>query len=293
MENVRLRSCGVAKCALLVSLVIAVPLHATYASRELVIPIVGRIVDPSHPFRTMLWITNVCEKTAHVTLEFLATGASNPNPHSSARITLAPNATWSVPALGEDVIPSTNGTGGLRIRSDEPVVATARTAGGMPNDPPTASATFTGIPTALAIRSGDTTLLHGASFQRPMTQHDKLYIVETNNDALQCSVSLVSDDGGTLAQNALLLHPFEHQSIDLQAWFPAVVAPHATLRVRAMNGGGGAVVGMASTIEATHDVGAMEMTIEPPRNRGLPRGEVIAYSLAAIAIAVAAWRARS
>jgi hypothetical protein len=298
MEKARLRSCGVARCALPVSLLAAIllaalPLHATHASRELVLPIVGRIVDPMHPFKTMLWITNVSQTTAHVTLEFLATGVSNTSPHTSPLITVAPNGTWSVAAIGEDIIPSTNGTGALRIRSDEPVVATARTAGGMPNDPPTASATFFAIPTALAIRSGETTLLHGASFQHPMTQHDKLYIVETNNDALQCTVSVVSDDGGTLAQNALLLHPFEHQSINLQSWFPTVVAPHATLRVRAMNGGGGAVVGMASTIEATHDVGAMEMTVEPPRNRGLPRGEVIAYALAAIAIAVAAWRAKS
>jgi hypothetical protein len=269
---------------------VAIPLHASYASRELVIPIVGRIVDPAHAFKTTLWITNVTEKTAHVTLEFLGTGASNANVRPSAVITLAPSATHSIDALGADIIPSTNGTGGLRIRSDEPVVATARIAAGMPNDPPTSSATFTGIPAALAIRSGETTLLHGASFQRPMTQHDKLYIVETNNDALQCSVSVVSDDGGTLAQNALLLHPFEHQSIDLQSWFPTVIAPHATLRVRAMNGGGGAIIGMASTNERTRDIAAMEMTIEPPRKRGLPRGEVIAYTLAAIAIAVAAWR---
>ena len=182
------------------------------------------------------------------------------------------------------------GLGALRLRSDQLIVATARIAAGMPGEPPSSSATFTGIPTELAIRSGEATLLHGASFARPASQHDKLYIVETGNDALQCTVSVVADDGSTLAQNAVLLHPYEHQTLDLQTWFPAVLTAHATLRVRAMNGGGAAVVGMSSTIDATHDVAAMEMTIEPPRKRGIPSGEVIAYVVAALAIVVATRR---
>jgi hypothetical protein len=268
----------------------ALPLYASYASRELVIPIVGRIVEPSHAFKTMLWITNVSDTTAHVSLEFLPTGGATAARGSSATLTLAPQATHSTGALGADVIPTSPGLGALRLRADQMIVATARIAAGMPNDPPSSSATFTAIPAELAIRSGEATLLHGASFARPPLQHDKLYIVETNNDALQCTISVVADDGSTLAQNAVLLHPHEHQSLDLQSWFPTVVAPHATLRIRAMNGGGAAIVGMSSTIDTTGDVAAMEMTIAPPRKRGIPSGEVIAYVVAALAIVVAARR---
>jgi hypothetical protein len=271
----------------------ALPLRGAYASRDLVLPVVGRVTDPMHAFRTMLWITNVSDTTAHVTLEFFATASSNAEHRpTSAPIILAPHATYSTQAIGAELIPTWPGIGALRIHADQRVVATARVTGGLPDDAATSSATFSGIPAEVAIRSGEATLLHGASFTRPSLERDKLYIVETEKDALQCTVSIVADDGSTLEQNALLLHPYEHQTIDLGLWFPTVRTPHATVRVRAMNGGGAAIVAMSSTVERTHDVAAMEMTIEPLRKRGLPNGEALVYGAAAVAVIFAAWRAR-
>lgn len=264
-------------------LLIAPGLFASYAGRDLVLPVVGRSSGADgRLYDTSVWITNVSKQPASVTLSYYKSAVSNAAPQTS---TLQLNA-------GESrLLGAPEGAGALRIESNRDVTATARTFSRFPNesDARTIGATFNAIPAQFAIGNGESTEVQGIA---PGGARYKLYFVEVAGHPIALELELLDPRGARLARNRIYLGAHQQTIADAAQLFPNVAAEHAIVRVSGMNGEGRAIVAGASTANESHDTSAYEMAFKTSSRNRMPRGEVAAYIAIAAAVVVAALKTR-
>jgi hypothetical protein len=255
------------------------PILLAVAARDLFLPVAGRIRDPLHDVRTTVTLRNTAPAEAHATVQFIPTGGTPGRP--PLEVVIPPNATRAVDPFGD-----ANALGAIRITADQPVVANGRIVS------PGSSATFEALSSKDGITTGEAAKLDGFTFTHATAATNRLYVVETANDALQYTVILLGADGKVLAQNLHLIHPFEQHSIDLDGDFPTVAAPNTAVLLRGVNGGGCIVAAAAITQRANGAITAREMKVTERRQRGLSTAEKLAYAAIALFILGAAFRSR-
>ena len=266
------------------------PLVAAYPDRDLVIPVVGRASGGTgRLFLTALWITNVDDHPAVMTLSYLERGHANPSPRKTI-VTLAPRETQVFDPLGPPILSSVNGIGALRIESNADVVASARVYGYLPSEGPSlaVSMALTGVPTRLGIGNGQSSLLHGDGSRDALY---KLYVVETAGSALSVAVSIEDLHGQTLGEKRLFLNRFEQVATDTRMLFPTLNVDRGVIRIRGLNGNGRVIAAGAQIVPGSQDACAFEMSFAPEPRTRIRGPEAAVYIAIALVVALAiVWR---
>jgi hypothetical protein len=271
---------------LLALLLFAPRAWGAYASRDLVIPVVGRATGAdARIFDTSIWITNVSPAAADVTMSFFKSAFSNRNPHKTA-IHLDGGETRVIDSM------DTDGTGAMRVESTEDVVATARTFSRMPNETEsrTIGASFAAIPVQFAIGNGGSTELQGIVTQGARY---KIYLVETAGRALTVKITVMDTHGAPLANKNLFIDAYQQTTIDTGDTFPKFAAERAVVRVDGINGEGRVIAAGSQIATDSRDGTPFEMSFATGSRHRLPTTEIAAYALVAVAVIVAALRKSS
>jgi hypothetical protein len=261
-----------------------------YADRDLLIPVVGRASGSAgRLFLTALWVTNVDDHPAALTLSYLESGHANPSPRKTS-VTLAPHETRVFDPLGPPILTSVNSIGALRIESNANVIASARIYGYSAAQGPSSavSMALSGIPTRLGIGNGQSALIQGDGARDAVY---KLYLVETAGAALSVAVSIEDLHGQTLGEKRIFLDRFEHVSTDARQLFPSVNLDHAVIRLRGVNGNGRVIAAGTQTVPGSQDACTYEMSFtSEPRTR-IRGPEAAVYVAIALVVALAIiWR---
>lgn len=272
---------------LLISVLLALPLAAAYSGRDLILPVAGHSVGADgRLFDTALWITNLSDAPEDVTLAFYASGKSNRDARP-LRLRIAVGQTWTA----DQIDPALTGgavMGAIRVQSSGDVIATARTYSRLSTDTNSRAVAsgFAAIPARFAIGNGEQTTLQGIDTR---DSRYKFYVVEVAGEPLAVTASLLDVNGHAIAEKRLYIDAHMHLATDAHALFSEVpIPPHALLRLAGLNGDGRIVAAAAQIATESQDATTYEMSFSTaPRNK-LNAGEVVAYSLAACAVIVAA-----
>ena len=262
----------------------AVELSAATASRDAFVPVAGRSTGAGgRGFYTTVWVTNVAEEHATVTLSFL--GASQPNPKPLTYTQrLAPGEVRQL-ALPEHLLHGTSGIGALRVESTADVIASAHVYSLLAGESEARAtgATFEAIPARSAFGSGESTVVPGVA--TPGARF-KLYVVETTGHPLYFTLARLDARGRVLSRQRHYVGIREARAYDLAS--DGAVA----VRIEGMNGSGKLVAAGVALPAESQDATVFTMSVPlAPRHR-LPMGEMAAYALIALALVGAAFRRR-
>jgi len=278
------------RLAAAVCLLFTLPLVAASIEREIIVPVAGHGGQVGgRTYDTTLWVTSSSGRAAHVTLQFLRAMQTNPAPHTIS-FDLGPGATRVFDPIGPDVIGAPQGVGALLIRSDQPLVATARAITHVDGEPLSraVATTFNAIPTRVAIGNGQSALAQGITFGGAAGDRSRMYVVETHEKSLAYSIALTDVGGKVLAQKLFYIAPREQRTIDLGDEFATARADHALIRVHGVNGDGRIVFVVAQIASESQDGNAYEMSYSNEPRMRMPAGEIAVYIAVAAAILAAA-----
>src|SRR5258708_7403328 len=150
--------------ALLILLsLVASPLAAGYASRDIFLPIVGHSIGfDGRIFSTTLWLTNAAESAIDAKLTFLSTLNGKPYMYVS-HVRIGPGETRLFDEVDATIIGTPQAVGALHIESTGDVLASARVFSRMAGEPLSRSvASFSsGIPAQFAIGNQESATLQG------------------------------------------------------------------------------------------------------------------------------------
>jgi len=261
---------------------LASPLAAAYASRDLVVPIAGRSVGADgRVYLTALWITNTSDRPADAAITFHP-AALNTSPISSS-LQLAAGETRLLDPYdpGGDAA-----TGWIRIQSARDLLVSTRLYSRMPSETTAQSigASIAAIPTRFAIANGESTTLHGLT---PADARFKLTFDEVSGKPLEVWVALLDAHGVQLARTHLYVDAWRQQTKDAAELFPAFTSGAAIVRVEGMHGKGRVIVAGTSIAKASQDATGFEMSFTPASRDRISWAEAVAYGAVAIGILAA------
>ncbi len=268
--------------ALLLALLplIAAPLGAAYASRDVVFPIAGRATgSDGRLFFTALWITNPSESDAvEATLTFRP--AAEKLPARVSPLHLAPGETRVLDPLDVD------GLGALRITATKDVLASARLYSRMPGESNArrVATSFSAVPVQFAIGSGESATLQGVT---PADGRYKIYLAEVAGMPLDISVSLVDPRGITISEKRLYVDKERQVTVDVAELFPLFTSGTATVRVDGANGSGRVVVAGSAIARESQDSSPFEMSFATASRDRMGFLEALTYIAVAAAAGVA------
>ena len=246
------------------------------AATDAYIPIAGRATGAGgRRFDTTVWITNVSDEHAVVTLSFLRAAQANPTPFTYTQ-RLAPAEVRRI-ALPDYLI-GTAGVGALRVYSPREVLATAHlfSIGAGENEAHAVGASIDAVSAANAIGTNETTLVTGVA--TPGVRY-KLYAVETTSHPLYFTITSINERGEKLTQKRYFIGAREARSFD-------VPATGVALRIHGVNGSGKIIVCGVAVANESQDSTVFSMSVpSSPRHR-LPLSELAAYLLIAILLGV-------
>jgi len=261
--------------ATLLSIAVAAPLAAAYASRDVVLPVAGRATGADgRLFLTALWVTNPSERdSVDATLTF-SPAEEKLLPHASA-LHLNPGETRVVDPIDEKILGMPAALGSLRIEATHDVLATARVySRGL-------TTSFNALPVQFAIGTSESATLQGVA---PADGRYKIYFAEVTGNPLDISVVLLDGRGATMATKRMYIDHGRQVTTDVADLFPQFTSGTATLRVEGVNGSGRIVVAGSHIARESQDSTPFEMSFTTaPRDR-LGVLEALTY----IAVAVAA-----
>jgi len=266
------------------------PARAAYTATDLYVPVAGhgRSAD-GRTFSTTIWITNGGDATANVKVQFLRGQQANPSPRTF-EFPLNAGQTRVFDPIGSEILGTTDEVGGLRIFSNQPLLATARAVSRLESESPAreVATTFNAIPARLAIGNGQSSIAHGVIVGNDASARYKLYVVETSGEPLTYSIALTDPNGLALAQKTFFIAPREERTLDFSSEFPNVNAAHAVARIRGVNGNGKIIFAGAQIAKESQDGNAYEMSYTTEPRVRMPMSEVLVYIAVAAAIVVAA-----
>jgi hypothetical protein len=262
------RSSGIlqsVKRAALAMVLIAQPLLAGYAGRNLVIPVAGRVMSAGGKlFVTSIWITNVSEHPALATMFFLEAGHGNPSPKTMP-IEIAAGATRTFDPINAPL-------GAVRIESNADLTATVRVTSAE------FSTTFAALPAGLAVGNGQMSAVQGYSGARQY----KLYIVEIAGQPLAYTVSLCDATGRIRAEKRLYVDRGEASLVDLKQLFPDVEA--SVVKIAGTNGSGKIIAMGLQRLPGSEDANAFEMSFPAAPRYAMSWVESASYIFVALAV---------
>lgn len=262
---------------------------AVLAAHDTYIPVAGRALGAGgRSFDTIVWLTNVSDDAATVTLYFLRTGQANGAPFTYTQ-RLAPSEIRRI--VLPDYLLGTAGVGALRVRSTADVLATAHIFSIAAGDPESRAvgATIDAVPAENAIGSNEVTMVSGLA--APGARY-KLYAVETSAHPLYFSATLIDGQGQPHGQKRYFIGAREARTFDIQAEFPNAPASAVVLRIRGVNGSGKIIVCGISVATESQDSTAFAMSVPRTPRHGMPAAEIAAYVVGALGLAIAAVRGR-
>jgi hypothetical protein len=265
---------------LLPVLFIATPLVAAVATRDAYVPIAGRASGAGgRGFFTSVWVTNVADEPASVTLSFLHSARANPSPFTYTQ-RLAPGELRKI-ELPDYLLAGGAGIGALRVQSTRDVLTEAHVYSVVAGEAQSRAvgAAIAAIPAQYAIGSNESTFVQGVA--TPGTRY-KLYVVETVGHPLYFTLTLADARGRTIAEKRCFVSGREQRAYDVQAAFPNRAG--AMLKIRGFNGSGKIVATGVAVSTESQDSTAFSMLLPSQSRHRMPAGELLAY----VAIAVAA-----
>ena len=265
---------------------ISAHLAASYASRDLVVPVAGRAAGADgRAYLTALWITNTSDDPLDAKLTFHPASAK-PAPAFPSSLHLAPHETHLFDPVDRALLGNDFVTGWMRIESPRELLATARVYSRMASDTNARSiaASFSAVPAQFAIGSGEATTLQGVT---PADARYKIYFAEITGQPLEVWVALVDPRGITVAETHVYVDRFQHLTKDAAELFPSFTAGTALLRIEGMHGLGRVIVAGSAIAKESLDATAFEMSFPTASRDRVGAGEAAAYIAAAAAVIVA------
>lgn len=251
---------------LLVTFLIARPLFAAYASRDLVFPIIGRAVAAGgRTFQTTIWITNVSSHAATATISFLEAGHANRSPRKLP-IELAPGATRIFDPL--EATP-----GAARIESNADLVASARIF------TDEFATSYPAVPSRFAIGSRQSAVLQGYGSG---AGRYRLYVVEITGEPLTFSVTVSDTNGRMRGEKRLFIDSAEQSQFDLTEMLPGVEG--SVVKIEGINGNGKIVAMGLQRAAGAQDASAFEMSFPSPSRFAMSWIEGATYAIVALAV---------
>lgn len=206
-------------------------------------------------WRTAVWVTNPSvTDSAHVEIAFLKRGQSNTSP-AAVDVTVAPNASEQFTDIFNDLFHLDGVFGALRLRSDTPVIAFARTYDSNVHTSKgvgTAGQDLPGIPFEAGIPAGKSTFVAGLAQDSAGTWRSNFGVVEEVGQSCTVQAQVVDGTGSVLGTKTYQLLPFEA----IQPSITDIGAPAGTnQRVRlSVTAGPGAIIAFGSLVDnATGD----------------------------------------
>ncbi len=211
-------------------------------------------------WRTTVWATNLNATTANLQIAFLQRGQANQSP-LTVSISLAPDQSMEFTDIFADTFHLDRVFGAIRIRSDIPVTATARTFNA--NAPTrtsfgTAGQDLAGIPFELAVPSGESTEIAGLEQDAAGAWRSNFGFVEVMGQNCTVLAELLDGNGNVQGSKSYALAAFEA----LQPPITDIGGPlGSNQRVRfTVTSATGAIVPFGSLIDnTTGDPTTMEM----------------------------------
>lgn len=263
---------------------------AATAARDAYVPVAGRATGAGgRTFDTAVWITNVSEEHATVTLSFLRAAQPNPAPFTYTQ-RLAPSEIRRIDL--PQYLVGDAGTGALRVQSTAAVLTTAHLFSVVAGEAEgrAVGASVDAVASEHAIGSNETTLVPGLATR---ASRYKLYAVETTSHPLYFTVTVIDGKGRKHGQKRYFIGAREARTFDIQSEFGDAANDAVALRVHGVNGGGKIIVCGVAVAAESQDSTAFAMSVpRVPRHR-MPAAEIAAYAIAALAVGVAALRLSS
>lgn len=242
------------------SMLCAAAMYGGFSGTDLFVPAAGRVEGVGGAqFYTTLWVTNTSDQPAEVELSFLASGQANSSPKKFSD-TIAAGATVAYENVGEKLFGVKGSLGGLRIRSSQPLLVSARAYSQGTGDSAAATqgASFNGIPGTLGIGAGETADLQGV--RQNADYRYNMFLVETTGAPATVTVRLIGASG-EIAQTEIQLGEFEHRVVPMSSLASGRTISDAALRV-AVTAGAGRVIATGSLIaNKSSDASAFEMAL--------------------------------
>jgi hypothetical protein len=260
---------------------------AAAASRDAYIPIAGRATGAGgRTFDTTVRITNPSDERVFVTLEFLRSQRANPRPFTYTQ-GLAPHEIRRI-ALPDYLVGST-GVGALRVRATGKVLTTASVFSVVAGEGEerAVGASLDAVAAEDAIGIGETTVVTGVD---TAGARFKLYTVETTAHPLYFTATLIDGKGDALRQKRYFIDSREARTFDVGNEFGDAVAKAVAVRLHGVNGSGRMIACGIAVATESQDSTVFGMSIAPEGHDRMPIGEVVAYLVAALAVAFAARR---
>jgi hypothetical protein len=238
---------------------------------DLFVPVAGNTKSASgREFHTTVWITNTSSRAASVRVTFLERHpiqtASNP-----LTVDVAPNETKQL-----DDPSRPNAVGALRFESPEPIAVSARIFSG------------TGAGEGVEAVTADAGLKHGEDGVIPgLRLRETTYFIETSGRPAGVFVQLRDAKGHEIAHDSFLLEGFEHRALPLAEVLRNVQMTNGSMQIR-VTGGSGRVYAIGHQISTPDGDGYfVKMTQSTKMKSGPSSGEIVVYSLTALAVIAA------
>ena len=209
-----------------VSALVGPELRAGFAGTDVFIPAVARADgEAGARFFSTLWVTNLSDTTADVTLELLLQGRANPSP-AMRREAILPGVTRRIDDVVGAYFGYSGAGGAIRIRSDQAVFASSRTysqpIGSDMKD--VVGLFFTGIPATFAISLGEVSTLQGISNGPEESYRYNFGLVETSGQSATVVVTVRDGDGNVVGSPVqFLLGPNEARQVNAFSGFPVAL----------------------------------------------------------------------
>ncbi len=201
-------------------------------------------------WRTSVWITNPSAATAQVEIAFLKRGQANTSP-AVVDVAIAPNASQQFSDIFNDSFHLDGVFGALRLRSNVPIVAFARTFDANVQTSKgvgTAGQDLPGIAFEGGIPSGKSTFVAGLAQDAGGVWRSNFGLVEELGQSCTVQADVLDGSGNVLGTKTYQVLPFEA----MQPNITDIGAPAGiNQRVRLSVSGGGAIIAFGSLIDNT------------------------------------------
>jgi hypothetical protein len=246
---------------------------------DLFVPVAGNTRSATGlEFRTTVWITNTSNRATFVRVTFLE---RHPLQAASKPLTVgvAPHETKELAdlplALGRQGV-----VGALRFESAEAIAVAARIY--------SSDGTGEGLSAIAAdagLQHGEEGIIAGVNFDGVVRQ--TTYFIETSGRPTGVYVSVRDAAGREVAHDSFLLEAYEHRSLPITEVVRKTPVRNGSMLIRATGGSGYVYAIGLQILNAAGDGYFVEMKQGPRRKSGPSEGELLVYSLTALAVIAA------
>jgi hypothetical protein len=245
-------------------LTVACPAFAGFSGTDVFLPSVGSAPGvPPSVWYTTIWVHNHNDVALQVQFLFLERNQENPSPLTfndlipAGGVKRYDDAIWTMFA--------TQGFGAVRVVCSRPVLVNSRIYSQAENEEERESKGqfFAGIPSELAIASGESTELLGVIRSLPTSEADFRYnfgFVETAGGTASLRVHVMSELGSSWASRDYTIRAWEQKQFSFNSQFSSLgEADNARIQVEVLSGPGRVIAFGSSAANGSQDPSTFEM----------------------------------